>query len=195
MPNDGQVPPQTGEGQASNPETTNSDTTQPQTGMTVEQLTEELKRVRSEAASHRTKLRTFEEAQKKAEEASLSEVEKLKRQVADSTTANSNLQQQLRTLQAEREIGKIQGVVDAETVMALVSSKIEWGEDGNPTNINNLVSELRKTKPFLFGGVSGNAASNPPRGQQADTETASSQLLSRGDVVGAIAAKLSGRNR
>lgn len=88
------------------------------------------------------------------------------------------LQEQLTSIEQQTRVNSAKDVVkqrlEAEKmhpdaaklfIASLDAGKLEFGEDGKPTNIDVIVNELRQTTPGLFGEASTvyNNTSNPPK--------------------------------
>lgn len=137
-------------------------------------LRKELEATRKEAASHRTKLKAFEEAQAAAEAAKLSDLEKSQKAAEVATAQATKFRDALAAAKLENAAIK-SNALDADAVVALLSGKLDFGDDGQPTNIDELLDGLKKAKPHLFKPatepqkppVSSGGASNPGRGTTA----------------------------
>lgn len=117
----------------------------------------ELKTVRAEAAAARLKLKGIEDAQ-------LSEQEKLTKRAQELEQTATQRDNELRQERAEREVERTArrlNIVDEETALALVRSKIEFDDAGKPTNVTKLLEQLVKDKPFLIGQGAPPPAGNP----------------------------------
>ena len=132
---------------------------------------DEAKKLRAEAQGLRRRLASLEDAAKVAEEAKLSETERLTRKASD-------LERQL----AERDQALKERTVLASTVEAaarlgfanprlahrlLDHAEIEFEADGTPSNIEPLLKELLRTEPYLAsaharatGSIDGGSRSN-----------------------------------
>ncbi len=121
-----------------------------------------IRETRKEAADHRTKLQRFEDrdktAQQKAEEAAT-------KAAAERDAAFKELQAE----RAERLVSAAAAKVNAirpDAVFRLVRDAIEYGDDGRPTNIDQVVSAAKKDFPELFraatGSADGGAGGNQP---------------------------------
>lgn len=121
--------------------------------LTLEQALSELEKVRREAAGNRVKLNEFESAQRAAEEAKLSEAEKLQKRLADQerTIAERDLAlQEVRIARAVASAANKLGCVDSDVAERLLdASAIEYDADGKPQNIEALLEKLMKDKPYL----------------------------------------------
>ena len=63
------------------------------------------------------------------------------------------------------------GVADFEDLFAVMQhlnfvGKIEFDPDGNVTNANEVIAELKTSKPHLFAGVSTSSTTAPPQARQ-----------------------------
>jgi DNA repair exonuclease SbcCD ATPase subunit len=126
----------------------------------VEQLQAELERTRTalqganrESADRRKKLEAFEKAEQDRAKKDLSEVERLKGQVAE-------LDKRARELEAERETMIIRSAVErAATALGFHSAEdayqladlsgVEIDEDGKVSNVDQALKALVKARPYL----------------------------------------------
>src|SRR5216684_1362520 len=118
---------------------------------------EEAKKLRSEAASLRKRMKAFEDAEAKAKDAQLTEQEKAQKQLADYQAQHSET---LRQLQEERNsnalerAGRTLGIADpialADAVnIALATALLEHDDAGKPTNADAIMKEIIKARPWL----------------------------------------------
>lgn len=123
-----------------------------------------------------------EEQRRKAEEAGLSEVEKLKKQLADLEPKVAAATTRERDYTLRDAIGETVGTKDfpatlapgvsaAKVLRLMDAEKVEWSDAGQPTNVRALLAGLAKSDPYLFarqrvpsadGGAGG--AGNAPMG-------------------------------
>lgn len=105
------------------------------------------------------------------EQEKLSEKERLERKLAELEQANASLLteiQQARLQSAiERHAARL-GIVDPEAAAVLIDrAAVEFDEDGRPANVEALLKDLIKAKPYLArpaapsAGLPANPASNP----------------------------------
>lgn len=134
---------------------------------TVEELLEELKSVKEELSSvkeeyhHNTellqKVRRYEKENKKAAEAALSELNKVKELYNQKAESEAAVKNKLREITVDQVIKEI--IVEAEgksatTVFKLLDkSKFIFDEEDNldPQSVKVQIEELKKTDPILFG--------------------------------------------
>ncbi len=133
-----------------------------------------LSELRKENASHRTRLKKFEDEERARTEAQLSEQQKLEKRLADLQTQHDQVlrQSQERLVNAEVRLTATQlGIIDPDAAVRLLDwSALEYDEQGNPKNVDVLLKTLLKAKPYLSGGskqpgASAGGATNPGRGQ------------------------------
>lgn len=140
--------------------------------LTLEEALKQLAETRKEAGKYRTERNQFETELKKRTDAELSEAEKLKKQAEEATGKLTARETELRLERTERAIERAAsklGIVDPETALALIGGKVEYGDDGKPTNIEALLTDLVKAKPFLLASgaapATGAGAPGRQRGQ------------------------------
>jgi hypothetical protein len=108
--------------------------------------------------------------QKEAEEAQLSEMDKLKAKVTEQDTYRAQLEKTQREINTQYEI-KLQaltlGISDPEDAYKLLDlSKLEFDEKtGKPTNVEAVLRELVGSKPYLLGKSGGSSSTNPAGGR------------------------------
>ncbi len=140
-----------------------------------------VKRLRSEAADYRKKLRELEQVVKQHETEKLSETEKLQQRLAE-------LEREQATYQTERQERTVRyevllaanklGVIDPDAAYKLLdTAAIEFDEDGRPKNIEQALRALITARPYLAGQSNANPT-NPPRAR--DEEDAFTKALYRG---------------
>lgn len=110
--------------------------------------TEELERHRKFRANYDKQQAEAEAAKKAAEEAQLSEIERVKKQHAEAEQRIKSYQQQLATAQV-RMAAQAKGIIDPELAALAIQSSLEYGEDGMPTNVDKALDALLKSKPYL----------------------------------------------
>ena len=179
---DGQ--PQAGGDPAPLPQAGNTPSPDPQAGSdpktrTSEEYEKEITALRRENAGHRTKLTAFEKAEEERKAAALSELEKAQKKASEVetqlATQTKALQEMRVTLAIERNAAKL-NIVDPEAAVKLIDlSAIEYDDNGHPKNIEKLLDDLVKAKPYLVSqpgqpkANNSGGASNPPRSQSGAT--------------------------
>lgn len=109
---------------------------------------EEAKKLKKEAASLRARLKAFDDAEAQKQLAALSEVEKANKQVADLQQKYETAQKQLIATQVKLA-AQSKGIIDPDIAALAVADKLEFGEDGMPSNLEKVLDELIKNKPYL----------------------------------------------
>ncbi len=191
--------PQAGEsGSTPQPQAGNTTTTEPQAGESQKttKSADDYERIiadlRKENAGHRTKLKSFEDAEKQRQEAELSEKEKLEKRLAE---AQREREQTLTRAQERITASEIRaaaadlGFADPQDAARLLDrSELEFDEDGTPKNARALLEKLAKAKPYLLKQQAGQqtqrtsgGATNPPRSQ-----TSGPQQITRDYVNGVL---------
>lgn len=102
------------------------------------------------------------------DQSKLTETERLQKQAQDASQKAQSIQQLLQEKSAALAIERASrslNIVDGETAAALIRSKIEFDDNGDPTNVESLLKDLVKNKPFLVAqeGGGGTPPSNPQR--------------------------------
>jgi hypothetical protein len=173
-------------GEAENPQPQAGATPEPQAGDGQSETTislEEAKKLRSEAANLRKRLKGFEEAETKAKEAQLSEQQKLEKKLADLQAQHDAVarQSQERIVNYEVRLQAAQmGIVDPDAAARLLDwSGIEYDDDGSPQNVSELLKGLLKAKPYLAGkqAPTSGGATNPSRSQSSGAQSLSWEVI------------------
>lgn len=111
--------------------------------------TEELDRHRKNAK----KLADYEEAERQAKEAQLSEIERTTKKYQELQSQHDTyvktMQERIVRYEVEKEAGKL-GIIDPDAATKLLDwSQIEYEEDGTPKNADKLLAALVKQRPWL----------------------------------------------
>lgn len=115
---------------------------------------EEAKKLRSEAANLRKRMKAYEEAEAATKAAQMTEQEKLQKQHADLQSQHDTLAAELLEARVHQEVGRLAGklnfIVSPELVARLLDwEEIEFGDDAKPANIEKLLEKLAKSAPEL----------------------------------------------
>lgn len=129
---------------------------------------DEIKKLRKEAASYRTRLRELETAEEQRQAATLSEQEKLAKQAAKLQQERDALATELRTERAKAAIARAAGTLgmDAELAESLALPRLEYDDEGKPTNADKVLKALLGQYPYLAIGATTTANGNGQRQQQ-----------------------------
>lgn len=116
-------------------------------------IQKELREARAEAARSRTALKRYEDAEKAAKDAQMGEVEKLQARIAELEREKTGLSDQLKATDlksaVQRAASKL-GFADPDDAMRLLDpAEIEYSDDGRPRNLDHLLGDLVRTKPYL----------------------------------------------
>lgn len=124
-------------------------TPEPLAGDGQEQISlDEAKKLRKEAQALRARLNGYEAAEKAAQEAALSEVDKSNKRAVEAEAKIQAMQKQLVNAQVQNAAQK-KGIIDPELAAMAIAEKLELGDDGLPTNLDKALDELIKNKPYL----------------------------------------------
>lgn len=136
----------------------NTDTTESQADTNPSISLDEAKKLRSEAAGLRKRLKDAESKVQAAEDAGKSESEKreqaLKAAEERATAAESRYQAAIGRA-AVTDAATKAGAISSRAVHALIRDEIDFGDDGEPTNIDALINAARKDEPQLFRAAAG----------------------------------------
>lgn len=132
----------------------NSTSTETQAVSSTENISlEEARKLRSEAANLRKRLKSFEDREKAVQDAQLSEVDLTKKQFAELQAQHElhvrQTQDRIVRYELEKHAARI-GVIDPDAAATLLDkSELEFEEDGTPKNAEELMKKLLKNKPYL----------------------------------------------
>lgn len=131
--------------------TTTTPTTQAVGGkqpLSADEYERKLAEANREAAANRVALKKYQEAEEAAKLAAMGDVEKANKQLAD---AQKQIQQ-LRDENVKAQIrlqAKTLGIANDELISPYVLSKLEFDDDGKPTNLDKVLDEVIKNNPNL----------------------------------------------
>jgi len=109
---------------------------------------EEAKKLRSESANMRKRLKAYEDAEEQAKTAALSEVEKANKRATELEQKYEAAQKQLVATHVKLA-AQSKGIIDPDLAALAIESQLEYGNDGLPTNLDKLLEDLVKAKPYL----------------------------------------------
>lgn len=144
----------------------------PQSQMTLEAA----RKLRSEAANLRQRLKAFEDAEAKAKDEQLTATQRLEKQLAEAKTQHDSYTQAMQERFIKQQIALDAarlGVIDPEDAAKLLDwASLEFDDDGVPTNTSKLLAALIKDKPYLVGKApqmrTAGGATNPARSATGD---------------------------
>ncbi len=125
-------------------------TPQAGSGKTPEDYERMIADLRKENASHRTKLKKFEDDETQRTQAQMSEQEKLQKTAADLQSRydsdTSALTERIVRYEVERQAQRL-GIIDPDAAAQLIDwDALEYDEDGTPKNADTLLKDLLKAK-------------------------------------------------
>lgn len=110
---------------------------------------EDARKLRSEAANLRKRLKTYEDQERQAQEATLSQVDKVSKRAEAAEQKVKQYQAQMVTMHVKMAAQQ-KGIIDPDLAALAIQDKLEFGEDDMmPTNLDKLLGDLLKSKPFL----------------------------------------------
>ena len=127
------------------------------------------KNATEERDRHRKRLSTYEDAEKKAQEAALSEVEKAQKRATEAEARIKQYQQQVISTQVQLAAQK-KGIIDPEMAALAIEKSLEYDENGLPSNLEKALDDLIKNKPYLVPHAAETAPPASPA-QTAQTPT------------------------
>lgn len=106
------------------------------------------KNTAGELKRHRERLDKIDQAEEQAKIAALSDVEKATKRATDAEQRAQQLQTQL--VHAEVKMAaQAKGIIDPDLAALAIKDKLEYGDDGMPSNLDKVLDALVKSKPFL----------------------------------------------
>lgn len=126
------------------------------------------KNATEERDRHRKKLSSYEEAERKAQEAALSEVEKANKRATDAEAKIQQYQKQLVSAQVKLA-AQAMSIIDPDIAALAINDKLEYGDDGLPTNVDQALKDLIKNKPYLVVAKQEKPAEEPAPESPAQT--------------------------
>lgn len=109
---------------------------------------EEHKKVQREAQSLRTRLKALDDAKAAEELAKLGELEKAGKQLEQANATIATLKAQIASQAVQLEAAAAHFNNPAH-VAKLIGDRLEYGDDGAPTNVKQLLDDLGKSDPYL----------------------------------------------
>lgn len=112
---------------------------------------DEIKAARKEAATYRTRVKEFEDAQK-------TEAERQAEALQAAEARATQYQQRVRDLTAQSVVtdaARDAGAIAPSLIYRAVRGDLEFDDDGNPTNVDAVLADLRKTSPEAFRAAGG----------------------------------------
>jgi len=133
--------------QSVTPEKPNTTAASEETAARIAELERSLKNATEERDRHRKKLSSYEDAERKAQEAQLSEIEKVTKRATESDARAEAFRQQLVATSVKLAATRL-GIIDPDLAALAIQSDLEY-EDGMPTNVEKALEKLIKNKPYL----------------------------------------------
>lgn len=121
---------------------------------------DDLKKVRSEAANLRKRLKDAETRLQQFEQANQTEDEKRARALKDAEDRAAAAETRYRAAvgrAAVTDAATKAGALSARAVYALIRDDLDFDDDGEPTNIDALLAQAKKDEPYLFRAAAGSA--------------------------------------
>jgi exonuclease VII large subunit len=124
-----------------------------------------VRKLRAEAAEYRRKLRELERQLKQRDEEKLSETERMRLRLSELERELAQRELLLRehTLRYETMLrARELGIIDPDAAYRLLDlAEIEYDETGRPLNLERLLRDLVRKRPYLVGSSA--SATNPSR--------------------------------
>jgi hypothetical protein len=104
--------------------------------------------LRKENASNRIKLKAVEDAEAARQLAALSDAEKLQKRAEQAEKQIQQYKKELVNAQV-RLAAKDKGIIDPDMAALALHDKLEFDDDGMPSNLDKALDDLIKAKPYL----------------------------------------------
>ena len=126
---------------------------------------DEAKKLRSESASLRKRLKDAESRVQKFETQNQTEAEKREAALAQAeeraSTAESRYRKAVGRAAVAEEASR-SGAISPKAIHALIQDDIEFDDEGNPANVAGLIDKLRTEEPVLFRTPSADGGKGKP---------------------------------
>lgn len=126
---------------------------------TIEAQRESEKALKKELGEARAALKKLEKDRESDEEKTRTAEERIAAMEAKLASGDTRVAKQ-----ALRAAAAAAGAIYPEDIPRLVSGEVEFDDDGEPTNADDLVEALKKSKPALFGTARPGSADGGARG-------------------------------
>ena len=123
-----------------------------------------------EASRHYKNLAKYQEAEKKQQEAALSEVERATKRANDAEAKILSYQKQLVSTKVQMA-AQNKGIIDPELAAMALEKTLEYDDSGMPTNLDKALDALIKSKPYLAPSKVAATEETKPTAQTAPTHT------------------------
>jgi hypothetical protein len=163
--------------------TTSASATQPKSSPTtleeamarIAELERHASNKTEEAARHGKNLTTAEkelaayrEKERQAQEAALSDAQKLEKRIAEAEARSKQYQQQLVSAQVQLAAQR-KGIIDPEMAALAIEKSLEYDENGLPSNLDKALDDLVKNKPYLVKAAEAPPPASPTQTAQTST--------------------------
>lgn len=142
----------------------------------LEKVQRDAQEARQEAARYRTERNTFQEQVQTFQRQNETDQERQQREAQEAQQRLENLERENRELKVGGAI--LTAATDAKAfnpglIASMLGPKVTLDDKGQPTNLQDLLKELRQSDPYLFkrvdqGGGEGNGEQNQPAGSMND---------------------------
>lgn len=119
----------------------------------LEKVQKDAQEARQEAARYRTERNTFQQKATTLQQAQETEQERQQREAQEAKTRMEQLERENRDLKVGTAIQAAATEAKAFNpvlVAGMLDSKVSLDDNGNPTNLKDLLKELRQSDPYLF---------------------------------------------
>lgn len=158
--------PQAGGTGDTSPQAGTTTPSEPQAGDETISL-DEARKLRKENQTLRQRQKTIDDAKLAEEAANLSELQKTAKE-RDAFKQRLDAQQKQLVAAEVKIAAQAKGIIDPELASLAILDKLEYGDDGMPTNLDKALDDLVKNKPYLKpadpGPAPSPARSAPPTG-------------------------------
>lgn len=147
----------------------------------AEKVDKDAREARAEAARYRTERNQFQTQAQEYQRAQETEQERVQREQQERDERLRALEDENRTLKVNSRVesaAKDARAHNPATVVQMLASRVELDDKGEPKNIQDLLTSLRETDPYLFKRQQNNAGEAGESGEVSDMNS-----LIRGQVA------------
>lgn len=144
----------------------------------VEAQQREAAEARREAGRYRTERNTFQQQVQTFQQQNETDQERQQREAQEAQERVERLERENRDLRVNGALTAAAATAKAHnpaTVTAMLSAKVTLDDDGNPTNLQDLIRDLRQSDPYLFKATDNGAGEGA--GQQSGGTTSMNDVI------------------
>lgn len=113
-------------------------------------------------------LNAYKEKERLAQEAAMSEREKLEKRATEAEKLVQQYKQQLVNAMVKL-VAQSKGIINPDVAAKLVQGELQYGDDGLPNNLDDVLTALAKNEPYLFKPSESAVQNDKPPAQSVPT--------------------------